>query len=194
MVSTHSRPKAAGGLPVVTVPYFPFQHTAARRRLDPYTQPQGLRKVVSTHSRPKAAGECKAKRKYLSRVSTHSRPKAAGFDTSEYSLSTLLFQHTAARRRLVEQLAKHGFQTAVSTHSRPKAAGVAVGDDFQTTLRFNTQPPEGGWVYLHHLLKRWLCFNTQPPEGGWDAGSKTGLKLRVSTHSRPKAAGIICGR
>ena len=34
-------------------------------------------------------------------------------------------------------------------------------------------------------------FNTQPPEGGWfDGGFGMGLTSEVSTHSRPKAAGL----
>ena len=32
---------------------------------------------------------------------------------------------------------------------------------------FNTQPPEGGWLYLSQSICRLFCFNTQPPEGGW---------------------------
>ena len=32
---------------------------------------------------------------------------------------------------------------------------------------FNTQPPEGGWVYQPVNVAIYLCFNTQPPEGGW---------------------------
>ena len=58
LVSTHSRPKAAGG-----IVYCPYNNN----------------KRVSTHSGPKAAGECQTI--YLTRVndvSTHSRPKAAG--------------------------------------------------------------------------------------------------------------------
>ena len=78
-----------------------------------------------------------------------------------------VFQHTAARRRL--------------------------GDDalrFRQTGRFNTQPPEGGWVNSSVDIAA-ICqvsthsrpkaagraaaggagqparFNTQPPEGGW---------------------------
>ena len=55
-----------------------------------------------------------------------------------------MFQHTAARRRLV-----------LKSH-------------WQIERRsFNTQPPEGGWRIhraFHFLLG---CFNTQPPEGGW---------------------------
>ena len=32
-------------------------------------------------------------------------------------------------------------------------------------------------------------FNTQPPEGGWSGFGAPGLAIRVSTHSRLKAAG-----
>ena len=78
-------------------------------------------------------------------VSTHSRPKAAGIKMLDTARLTKQFQHTAARRRLVEH---HAFFTIrikfqhtaarrrlgftpniksagkyVSTHSRPKAAG-----------------------------------------------------------------------
>ena len=36
------------------------------------------------------------------------------------------------------------------------------------------------------------CFNTQPPEGGWLYGRDGAVRLiLVSTHSRPKAAGYI---
>ena len=34
------------------------------------------------------------------------------------------------------------------------------------------------------------CFNTQPPEGGWEANEYGRLSVRVSTHSRLKAAGF----
>ena len=36
-----------------------------------------------------------------------------------------------------------------------------------------------------------VCFNTQPPEGGWAESQAMQLvRQTVSTHSRPKAAGI----
>ena len=35
-----------------------------------------------------------------------------------------------------------------------------------------------------------LCFNTQPPEGGWAAPRDLRVPGGVSTHSRPKAAGL----
>ena len=56
-------------------------------------------------------------------------------------------------------------------------------------MGFNTQPPEGGWVY-HKLWEiSWQSFNTQPPEGGWLIDYYKIIGQFVSTHSRPKAAG-----
>ena len=78
---------------------------------------------------------------------------------------------------------------------------------------FNTQPPEGGWVPSVPKLPDLCRFNTQPPEGGWPAKDfvedyvrefqHTAARRRlaaysmpalsnssVSTHSRPKAAGM----
>ena len=79
---------------------FQFQHTAARRRLGGDWPRCGCQWAVSTHSRPKAAGI----RLWLSSasviVSTHSRPKAAGQPRRSQTQAGL-FQHTAARRRLV---------------------------------------------------------------------------------------------
>ena len=79
LVSTHSRPKAAG-------PFLPTYHKRAscfntqppeggwRVRTFQFVQPV----FVSTHSRPKAAGDIGEKENVLREVSTHSRPKAAG--------------------------------------------------------------------------------------------------------------------
>ena len=38
-------------------------------------------------------------------------------------------------------------KSQVSTHSRPKAAGCNLGKHLFTLGSFNTQPPEGDWVY-----------------------------------------------
>ena len=57
-----------------------------------------------------------------------------------------MFQHTAARRRL----------------------GIGREESRRASACFNTQPPEGGWL-----------FTDLPPE-----------ERAVSTHSRPKAAGL----
>ncbi len=166
-VSTHSRPKAAGGS----------------------GSGSGDGGSVSTHSRPKAAGaiQCQDRAKTYSfntqppeggwnrayrdcfgqTVSTHSRPKAAGGRCSTISsigsfqhtaarrrlgvtgtlqhCPILLFQHTAARRRLVADNLEAVAKADVSTHSRPKAAGGLVVFNSVHFRSFNTQPPEGGW-------------------------------------------------
>ena len=137
VVSTHSRPKAAG--PTVaeretakmgfnTQPpeggwsfdwifkpaNFLFQHTAARRRLDFEGNKYTGKGNVSTHSRPKAAGTTKMFCKQWDR-----------------------FQHTAARRRLAETL-------------KPKTRKRS----------FNTQPPEGGWLGRFHCLSLLILVST----------------------------------
>ena len=78
-----------------------------------------------------------------------------------------MFQHTAARRRLVGVALIGVYVLIVSTHSRPKAAGCLYRTEYQGTKGFNTQPPEGGWDFRRPAI----CHET------------------VSTHSRPKAAG-----
>ena len=79
-----------------------------------------------------------------------------------------MFQHTAARRRLV-------------TNKVPLSSGVS----------FNTQPPEGGWGSRYLIKEAFSGFNTQPPEGGWLAFQSLVDIITVSTHSRPKAVGAI---
>ena len=96
---------------------------------------------VSTHSRPKAAAVQNQYALVELIVSTHSRPKAA-VNQGGFSGVYFVFQHTAARRRLIRRLAANPAHL-VSTHSRPKAAvGGMAGAAAQAG--FNTQPPEGG--------------------------------------------------
>ena len=82
--------------------------------------------AVSTHSRPKAAGALDDFVNAGTYVSTHSRPKAAGDEIDVEALSTLMFQLTAARRRLAD----------LYNSRNTSSAG------------FNSQPPEGGWVFM----------------------------------------------
>ena len=190
-VSTHSRPKAAGldhiaasrGLSSFnTQPpeggwlwrFFwlsqtrEFQHTAARRRLGPNEMPFTFFGKVSTHSRPKAAGWDAGRKIYTSMVSTHSRPKAAGGHCRLRSRE-IMFQHTAARRRLAPDWQRQFYDV-----------------EFQ-----HTAPPEGGWrryggtqyaqeEFQHTAARRRLGYLLQ-------AGI---APVGVSTHSRPKAAGM----
>ena len=104
----------------------------------------------------------------MAAVSTHSRPKAAGAAEAFYAHDlALLFQLTAARRRLVDAKKFKAHELTVSTHSRPKAAGP------------NTP---ASLIFLS------VSTHSRPKA----AGHKTGILLFadiVSTHSRPKAAG-----
>ncbi len=61
-------------------------------------------------------------------------------------------------------------------------------------MRFNSQPPEGGWFNILSINYIGFCFNSQPPEGGWTPPAESCLPVEeVSTHSRPKAAGPSSG-
>ena len=120
-VSTHSRPKAAACLCCGKV--IPVR--------------------VSTHSRPKAAAAPAPTVNLLRLVSTHSRPKAAAL-SGVLLLSSRVFQHTAARRRLP------GECIAAPAHR----------------CSFNTQPPEGGCMRGGLRCLIFSSFNTQPPKGG----------------------------
>ena len=61
--------------------------------------------------------------------------------------------------------------------------------DYGEIEGFNTQPPEGGWIFRFINRRKDIRFNTQPPEGGWAAQQQAAQAQAVSTHSRPKAAG-----
>ena len=97
-----------------------------------------------------------------------------------------MFQHTAARRRLLFRLCQR-LPISVSTHSRPKAAAEAH------------LPTLTGTPFQHTAARRRLIvqrikdavdsgFNTQPPEGGCSSTDSAPRIPTVSTHSRPKAA------
>ena len=70
-------------------------------------------------------------------------------------------------------------QGHVSTHSRLKAAGQQLGNHALPVVRFNTQPPEGGWHRTGRGATEHFRFNTQPPEGGWNM-----LKCKKSLNAR----------
>ena len=78
-----------------------FQHTAARRRLGQCARVGGSSESFNTQ--PPEGGWFMTRTtllEYVS-VSTHSRPKAAGVHFLRLPNSDYVFQHTAARRRLV---------------------------------------------------------------------------------------------
>ena len=79
-----------------------------------------------------------------------------------------MFQHTAARRRLVMDAVGHGFAALVSTHSRPKAAGMLQLQIFNAIDVSTHSRPKAAGCRIRQSFPRKV----------------------VSTHSRPKAAGF----
>ena len=168
LVSTHSRPKAAGTCnPRLLNAWAMFQHTAARRRLGRQRRrpssrccfntqpPEGgwqqiydrlhLPYTVSTHSRPKAAGIYKAGGCVVTTCFNTQPPEGGWACSVVVNVLNIKFQHTAARRRLALERIFAMETIEVSTHSRPKAAGARRYLLSVQSARFNTQPPEGGW-------------------------------------------------
>ena len=113
-----------------------FQHTAARRRLDlQLTLNLGFG-FVSTHSRPKAAGlGIITKLRGDTRFNTQP-PEGGWFFALLNKMHPILFQHTAARRRLAVDMIDDVANKTVSTHSRPKAAGYYLHPKFLFLLQF----------------------------------------------------------
>ena len=100
-VSTHSRPKAAGVAYAVRkhLRHW-FQHTAARRRLGFGLSSFSTISSVSTHSRPKAAGGVFTVLLAI-KNSFNTQPPEGGWGMDKgLCLDFVEFQHTAARRRL----------------------------------------------------------------------------------------------
>ena len=101
------------------------------------------------------------------------------------------FQHTAARRRL----GKLQFQTACHltfqhTAARRRLAAVTSPMPFKF-CSFNTQPPEGGWQpsLLQCRLSFVVSTHSRPKAAGLYSRKARVMVFSVSTHSRPKAAG-----
>ena len=184
-VSTHSRPKAAELRFLNKSGSRLFQHTAARRRLQ---SRHGQYRVVGGFNTQPPEGGCLQSQNSLpfAQVSTHSRPKAAEKFTPP-KLADLLFQHTAARRRLVlhydSVLARTLFQHTAARRRltaafRCRAAGRS----------FNTQPPEGGWVSDVHFVPLSQVSTHSRPKAAGGMYRPMMAAMGVSTHSRPKAA------
>ena len=128
---------------------------------------QLLPRYVSTHSRLKAAGGIGYHSHGGTTVSTHSRLKAAG-----------------------SRLGQNRKQRAVSTHSRLKAAGRYPSGLRLESSRFNTQPPEGGWLRDDYIRNQAILVSTHSRlKAAGKMPTNCIYSHTVSTHSRLKAAG-----
>ena len=137
---------------------------------------------------------------------------------SAWWITVTLFQHTAARRRLLQYkilkmllklVSTHSRPKAaasnrqlqgvigmVSTHSRPKAAAQAdaflVADvEFQHTAARRRLPIVRG----HCMRNGFVSTHSRPKAAASHWASRPSTKSIVSTHSRPKAAAFsfLCG-
>ena len=102
LVSTHSRPKAAGLTSPITDFDVMFQHTAARRRLVESVVFTHDDLSVSTHSRPKAAGQARCRKLFSNSWFQHTAARRRLVMSAFIVFGSLRFQHTAARRRLAD--------------------------------------------------------------------------------------------
>ena len=125
------------------------------------------------NTQPPEGGCCEVRTKHPEKyvkVSTHSRPKAADKSKKERKVF-VVFQHTAARRRLGFPLTFNLFTKLVSTHSRPKAAALAhIGIVALVDVSTHSRPKAAGYI-----------------------ANSANVRTTVSTHSRPKAAVIFTG-
>ena len=122
--------------------------------------------MVSTHSRSKAAAFSDTGARLFCHVSTHSRSKAA---------ACLALMDTPKKQ--------------VSTHSRSKAAAGADWLSACRSLRFNSQPLEGGCVSILAQAQKQVEFQlTAARRRLLPAAGCQLVVLGVSTHSRSKAA------
>ena len=188
-VSTHSRPKAAGiafDFPCMNPV---FQHTAARRRLG------AGRKIfihgipVSTHSRPKAAGGSAffCHRQYC-RFNT--QPPEGGWAIIKYLISLGIVSTHSRPKAAGFPPFSIALITDVSTHSRPKAAGRRK-TQCKAGKRFQHTAARRRLVVINQADSRVLLVSThsRPKAAGRYFRFMQDTQPRVSTHSRPKAAG-----
>ena len=146
VVSTHSRPKAAGAV------------SDLAKRVD----------KGGFNTQPPEGGWKSLIRQEGNLICFNTQPPEGGCRVTHHERWDEEFQHTAARRRLdstpslicCDFLFQHTAARRRLDNSRyARMAKVAS---------FNTQPPEGGWLSFFFPQRRIYRFNTQPPEGGWN--------------------------
>ena len=186
MVSTHSRPKAAGLGRKVFFGNRLFQHTAARRRLPALEnrwmtflkfQHTAARRRLILHHQYDKYPQC-----------FNTQPPEGGWSKQNRRTGKpMVFQHTAARRRLNLHISNPFFlfpfqHTAARRRLTRGSHRQYKHPEFQHTAarrRLSGSPER---------TEERPCFNTQPPEGGCSAQAEYQQSRSVSTHSRPKAA------
>ena len=170
IVSTHSRPKAAGSRVILT----------CKLKICFNTQPpeggwnsRGANKLllICFNTQPPEGG-WRLFRSLTDCLSCfNTQPPEGGWATITIRNEIKnVFQHTAARRRLGNTFTY-----------------ISISD-----ICFNTQPPEGGWVFLYAIRTMRAVSTHSRPKAAGPITKVTPRQIMVSTHSRPKAAGPPC--
>ena len=143
-----------------------FQHTAARRRLAANNAP--LMPIAGFNTQPPEGGWLLENYAQIGlKEFQHTAARRRLVFMKNPISSAMKFQHTAARRRLVVRNGVCYYEASFQhTAARRRLVDVRHAPK-RGKHRFNTQPPEGGWILRHQYDKYPPCFNTQPPEGGW---------------------------
>ena len=189
VVSTHSRPKAAGcGQKPEPKPPMRFQHTAARRRLVSNISTATASACFNTQP-PEGGWFILAGKIILYWLFQHTAARRRLGGLAVLFGILLVFQHTAARRRLDFRDGKVVVFGRVSTHSRPKAAGC--NDCFIRgiyAVSTHSRPKAAGEQMADQIESGSVSTHSRPKAAG---GERRHIKdvPEVSTHSRPKAAG-----
>ena len=188
LVSTHSRPKAAGYLKKGSQVYLEGFNTQPPEG-GWEKNPQPVAGAARFNTQPPEGGWSVSFRQPFQTACFNTQPPEGGWIPAMFMwLFSIWFQHTAARRRLAKKRGKgHAeflFQhTAarrrlvphpdtvrldwlVSTHSRPKAAGSTPRPSSHPRM-FQHTAARRRLVAQNKHKKGATCFNTQPPEGGW---------------------------
>ena len=121
-----------------------FQHTAARRRLEAIQDRQC--RPVCFNTQPPEGGWQRFVGNFLQAHGFNTQPPEGGWaDGAKAMVYDILFQHTAARRRLASFYNKSSIKL----------------------LGFNTQPPEGGWLKNDSKLRiAYVSTHSRPKAAG----------------------------
>ena len=167
VVSTHSRPKAAGSFEsALSVLVWLFQHTAARRRLVPWRRLHQPHRGFNTQP-PEGGWQVFINFMMFSFTFQHTAARRRLDNFVKTDNIHILFQHTAARRRLVVQQSKPNLTQQFQHTAARRRLGVC---------------------FLPHPLPRGVSTHSRPKAAGASMSSPI-ITIVVSTHSRPKAAG-----
>ncbi len=103
-----------------------------------------------------------------------------------------MFQLTAARRRLANLLTFNGsHRRKFQLTAARRRLGLARRSIGRTFFCFNSQPPEGGWIYCFAAWVHQTVSTHSRPKAAGGVPLPINQRAEVSTHSRPKAAGRI---